>query len=216
MDSTETAIASGTFLATLTVSLEMAVLGGVTASLVTYLYRSARPALRTMGFDRPPGLPGVRNFKVIDQSPDDFLPECPQLKLLRMEGSVYFGAVAHVGEHLHNLRVAPDAPRHLLVMSKSMASIDLAGADLWDHELMRRRAMGGDLYFHRPREQVLDIWRRSGFIDRLGEDHIFDSKPEALATIVPTLDDAICANCRARIFDECAQRPGAPVALAAG
>jgi SulP family sulfate permease len=216
MDPTETAIATGTFLATLFVSLEMAVLGGVTASLVTYLYRSARPALRTMGFDRPPGLPGVRNFKVIDQSPDDFLPECPQLKLLRMEGSVYFGAVAHVGEHLHNLRVAPDAPRHLLVMSKSMASIDLAGADLWDHELMRRRTMGGDLYFHRPREQVLDIWRRSGFIDRLGEDHIFASKPEALAAIVPTLDDAICANCKARIFDECAQRPGAPVALVAG
>jgi len=216
MDPTETAIAGGTFFATLIVSLEMAVLGGVTASLITYLARSAKPALRTMGFDTPPGMPGPRPFKVIDQAPDDFLPECPQLKLLRMEGAVYFGAVAHVGEHLHNLRIAPDAPRHLLVMSKSMSSIDLAGADLWDHELLRRRSMGGDLYFHRPREQVLDMWRRSGFIDRLGEDHIFDSKPESLAAIVPTLDDAICVNCKARIFNECAQRQGAPVAVAAG
>ena len=216
IDRTETAIAAGTFVATLALSLEMAVLGGVTASLITYLYRSARPALRTMGFDTPPGLPGPRPFMVIDQAPDDFLPECPQLKLLRMEGAVYFGAVAHVAEHLHVLRVGPQAPRHLLVMSKSMTSIDLAGAELWDAELMRRRGMGGDLYFHRPRPQVMDLWRRSGFIDRLGSDHVFDSKPEALAAIVPRLDDAICAGCKARIFGECAQRPGAPAALAAG
>jgi sulfate permease, SulP family len=216
LDATETAIALGTFVATLAVSMEMAVLGGVTASLVTYLYRSARPALRSMGFDQPPGTGAVRPFKVIDAAPDDFLPECPQLKLLRMEGSVYFGAVAHVAEHLHNLRVRPGAPRHLLVMSKSMSSIDLAGADLWDHELMRRRAMGGDLYFHRPREQVIDFWQRSGFIHRLGFDHVFDSKESALAIIVPRLDEDICANCSARIFTECAQRPGAPVPTGSG
>lgn len=216
MDPTETAIAAGTFVATLAVSLEVAVLGGMTASLITYLYRSARPALRSIGFDQPPGQPGTRAFKVIDQAPDDFLPECPQLKLLRMEGAVYFGAVAHVAEHLHHLRIEDAPQRHLLVMSKSMSSIDLAGADLWDAELQRRRAMGGDLYFHRPREQVLDIWRRSGFIDRLGSDHIFDSKPAALAAIVPRLDEGICAGCSARIFSECAQRHGAPVAGGAG
>jgi SulP family sulfate permease len=216
LDRTETAIAGGTFFGTLTFSLEVAVLGGVIASLVTYLYRSARPALRTMGFNEPPGRSPNRPFIVIDERPPKALPECPQLKLLRMEGSVYFGAVAHVAEHLHALRLGPDAPKHLLVMSKSMSSIDLAGADLWDAELMRRKAMGGELYFHRPRQQVLDTWRRSGFVDRLGPDHIFDSKPEALATIVPRLDDEVCARCSARIFDECAQRPGAPVAVAAG
>ena len=216
IDRTETAIAVGTFVATLALSLEVAVLGGVMASLVTYLYRSARPALRTMGFDTPPGGPGSRPFLVIDQAPDDFLPECPQLKLLRMEGAVYFGAAAHVSEHLHGLRLGPDAPRHLLVMAKSMSSIDLAGVDLWDAELTRRRAMGGDLYFHRPRAQVMDMWQRSGFIDRLGTDHVFDSKPQALAAIVPRLDDAICAGCKARIFEECAQRPGALAAAAAG
>ncbi len=216
LDRTEAAIAGGTFVATLTVSLEVAILGGVIASLVTYLYRSARPALRTMGFDTPPGQPGLRPFKVIDQSPDDFLPECPQLKLLRMEGSVYFGAVAHVAEHLHALRVAPGAPKHLLVMAKSMTSIDLAGADLWETERIRRSAMGGDLYFHHPRPQVENLWYRSGFLDRLGPGHVFFTKPQALATIVPQLDDAICANCKARIFEECAKRPGAPVPTGAG
>ncbi|MBT9487349.1 MAG: SulP family inorganic anion transporter [Rubrivivax sp.] len=209
LDRTEAAIAAGTCAATLLLSLEVAIIGGVTASLVTYLVRSAKPALRSMGFDLPPGHRGYRPFIVIDDAPPEALPECPQLKLLRMEGSVYFGAVAHVADHLHRLREGPAPQRHLLVMAKSMTTIDLAGADVWEAERIRRVAMGGDLYFHRPRPPVLDLWRRSGFLDRLGADHVFDSKPAALAGIVARLDNDTCARCTARIFAECAQRPGA-------
>lgn len=211
LDRSEAAIAAGTCAATLALSLEVAILGGVAASLVTYLYRSARPALRSMGFDLPPGHRGYRPFVVIDDAPPGALPECPQLKLLRMEGSVYFGAVAHVAEHLHRLREGGQGgQKHLLVMAKSMTTIDLAGADLWEAERIRRTAAGGDLYFHRPRSQVVDLWQRSGFLQRLGADHVFDSKPAALAGIVARLDPEICRGCRARIFAECAGRPGPP------
>ena len=68
--------------------------------------------------------------------------------------------------------------------------------------------MGGDLYFHRPRPQVMAVWQRGGFLDRLGPNHIFASKRDAIATIVPQLEDEICARCTARIFDECRFRPG--------
>lgn len=209
VDRTEAAIAAGTFVATLTMSLEIAVLGGVVASLVTYLYRSARPALRTLGFDRPFRQNENRPVVVIDGEHGGTAPECPQFKLLRMEGAVYFGAVSHVDDYLHRMRTAPEPARRLLVMCNSMSSIDLAGADLWETEMQRRREIGGDLYFHRPRPQVLEMWERSGFLDRIGRDHIFNSKRVAIATVVPTLDDAICARCTARVFDECRDRPGA-------
>jgi len=209
MDQTEAAIAAGTLIATLTMSLEIAVLGGVVASLITYLYRSARPAMRSLGFDKSFTEDAHRPFVVIDANQPQPPPECPQLKLLRMEGSVYFGAVGHVAEHLHMLRTEDHPARRLMVMSKSMSSIDLAGADMWETELKRRREMGGDLYFHRPRPQVLALWEKSGFVDNIGRDHIFDSKRIAIATIVPQLDDAICAACTSRIFDECWHRPGA-------
>ena len=211
----EFAIALATAAATLTIRLELAVLAGVMLSLVAYLYRTARPALRTMGFDsHHPNRP----FVVIDPDAGGApaaapLPECPQLKLLRMEGSVWFGAVAHVADRLRGLRqraaASPEGQRHLLVMVKSMNTIDLAGADLWDEERERRRQLGGELYFHRPRPQVLAMWRRTGFLDRLGEDHVFPDKRRAIATIVPRLDDAVCARCTVRVFDECAMRPGA-------
>ena len=211
----EFTVAAATALATLLMRLEVAVLAGVMLSLVVYLYRTARPALRSMGFDsHRPGRP----FVVIDAAPDVIdlsspLPECPQLKLLRMEGSVWFGAVAHVGDRLRALRqravASPEGQRHLLVMVKSMNTIDLAAADLWDDERLRRREAGGDLYFHRPRPQVVALWRRTGFLDRLGEDHVFPDKHRAIASIVRTLDDAVCARCTVRLFEECAMRPGA-------
>ena len=213
LDRTEAAIALGTFVATLTFSLEAAILGGVTASLVTYLYRSARPSLRTMGFDKSFGDDAQRPFVIIDGAPGGALPECPQLKLLRMEGSVYFGAVAHVAEYLHMLRTEPTPAKRLMVMTKGMTTIDMAGAEMWDAELLRRLAMGGDLYFHRPRPQVLSVWQRSGFLDRIGRDHIFESKRVAIAAIVPQLDDNICAHCTARVFDECRYRPGGAEAV---
>jgi SulP family sulfate permease len=200
---TEFAIALLTLLATVTIRLEIAVLVGSALSLGLFLQRTARPAMRTMGFD---GTHASRPFVVLD-APHDGLPECPQFKLLRMEGSVYFGATAYVSDRLQELRepLAGGSPqKHLLVMTKSMNFVDVAGSELWRRELLARRAMGGDLYFHRPRPPVLEQWQHDGFLAELGADHIFPDKHHAIAAICRRLDPAICATCSARVFHECA------------
>ncbi len=206
-------VALATLVATVTLRLETAILLGMILSLMSFLYRTSRPAMRTMGFDSR-GLD--RQFVVID-TPDDpdepphhqVLPECPQLKLLRMEGEVYFGATQHVADILHALRSQPQPQKHLLVMAKSMNFIDLAGAELWEAELAARRAMGGDLYFHRPRPEVIRMWRKTGFTRVLGPEHQFPDKFTAISTIFSKLDPEICRHCSARIFRECKTAPGA-------
>jgi SulP family sulfate permease len=151
-----------------------------------------------MGFDTREQ---PRPFVVVDGNAQA-LPECPQLKLLRMEGSVYFGATQHVGDRLHALRTEPGAAKHLLVMAKSMNFVDLAGVELWREELRARRAAGGDLYFHRPRPPVVEMWERTGFLDELGRDHVFPDKRTAIAHIVPRLDAEVCARCSVKLFEE--------------
>ncbi len=200
----EFAIAVGTFVATLVIRLEMAVLLGTILSLVAYLYRTSRPAVRSLVPDADD--PG-RRFTPLDElrRPQ---PECPQLKLLRMEGAIYFGAVQYVTDRLHWLRTVNASQKHLLAMTKSMNFIDLAGAEMWESELTERRAAGGDLYFHRPRTQVVQTWEQTGFTAKLGGDHIFPTKRAALHTIIAQLSPEICAQCKARIFEECASRPG--------
>ncbi|MFI5447770.1 SulP family inorganic anion transporter [Polaromonas sp. UC242_47] len=201
---TEFAVALATMVATVTIRLEMAILLGTLLSLMSFLYRTSKPAMRTMGFDSSSP---DRQFVVLADAATP-LPECPQLKLLRMEGEVYFGATQHVADTLHALRHAPQPQKHLLVMGKSMNFIDLAGAQLWEAELNARRAMGGDLYFHRPRPEVLEMWQTTGFTSLLGPEHQFPDKRTAIATIFPKLDPQICRTCTARIFWECRSVPG--------
>ncbi len=228
-------VALATMVATVTIRLEMAILLGMILSLMSFLYRTSRPAMRTMGFD---STGADRQFVVIDPSPDAALetvetarvhrgaesddgprhplPECPQLKLLRMEGEVYFGATQHVADILHELRSQPQPQKHLLVMGKSMNFIDLAGAELWEAELAARRAIGGDLYFHRPRPEVIRMWRKTGFTTLLGPEHQFPDKFTAISTIFNKLDPEICRRCTARVFWECKTAPGPDTPPAAG
>ncbi len=197
------AIAIVTMLATMTIRIEMAILLGTILSLVTYLHRTSHPFMRVMGFDT---VAPDRPFVVRADVPAP-LPECPQLKMIRMEGEVYFGAVSYVADQLHDLRAAPQAPKHLLVMAKSMNFIDVPAAEMWREELETRRAEAGDLYFHRPRPPVLELWQRVGFTPELGADHIFPTKRAAIATIFGRLDRGICATCTARVFEECKALP---------
>ena len=197
------AIAATTALATVTIRIEMAILLGTILSLVTYLYRTSHPAIRVMGFD---STAPERPFVVRADVPAP-LPECPQLKMIRMEGEVYFGAVPFVADHLRELRAPAGAAKHLLVMAKSMNFIDLPAADLWRSEMAARRAAGGDLYFHRPRPPVLELWQRVGYTQALGADHIFPTKRVAIATIFQRLDRSICARCSVRVFEECQALP---------
>lgn len=200
--SREAAIVLGTsFAATLALRIEFAVLAGVMTSLVLYLHRTSRPSMRSLAPD--PDHP-TRKFDEVR----DRLRECPQAKILRVEGSIYFGAVAHVEHHLRTLREVAPGQKHLLLMSKSINFVDLAGAELLAAEARRRRALGGRLYLYSPRQPAEDMLRRGGYLDEIGEDAVFRTKAGAIAGVVAGLDRAVCARCTARVFTECRALPG--------
>eukprot|EP01036_Dinobryon_divergens_P058577 gene58577-78137_t len=62
--------------------------------------------------------------------------------------------------------------------------------------------MGGDLYFHRPRPEVIAMWKTTGFTRLLGPEHQFPDKRVAIATIFPKLDPQICSTCTAPVLPQ--------------
>jgi SulP family sulfate permease len=193
--------------ATLVLRLDVAVLAGVAASLVLYLNRTSRPTMRSQV---PDPRDSERRFVPIEAG----LRECPQLKMLTVEGSIYFGAVDHVATHLDILReIAPDQ-KHLLLLLRNMNFVDVAGAMLLVRESRRRRADGGRLYLQGLRQPVAEFLRRGGMLETIGEENVFRTKHEAIAAIYGRLDPGICARCTARIFYEC--QVEVPAAASAG
>ena len=187
-----------TLVATLLMRLEVAVLIGVAASLVLYLNRTSRPTMQSLV---PDALDPERPLTPV--APDR--RECPQLKILSVEGSIYFGAVNHVAMHFDTLREFSPARKHLLLVARNVNFVDVAGADLLVSEARRRVADGGALYLYGLRPQVAGFLQRDDGFEAIGTRRVFDSKNAAIAAIFARLDPQVCRRCTARIFYECQQ-----------
>jgi len=196
----EAGVLGATLLATLVLHLEVAVLLGIGLSLLLYLRRTSRPALRSI---IPDPVSPQRRF--LERRARE--PECPQLQMLRVEGSLYFGAVDHVAEYLNQVEERRPAQKHLLVLAKSMNFVDVAGAELLAREARRRRERGGGLYFYGLRESALKVLHGPAFAGEFPPQASFPAKRDAVAGIFGLLDRSVCATCRARIFLECASLP---------
>ena len=193
----ESAILITTFLATLFLELEFAIYLGVLLSLILFLAKTSTPNVPVLSVDPSAS---HRKFIRVDQKP---LEECPQLKILRIDMSVYFGSVNHIqkilgkideNEHIH----------HILIEASGINFIDLAGAEVLVSENNRLLKEGGGLYFVGLKSNVYEFAAQSGFIKQIGNDHFFDSKSQAIQKIYKRLNKSICINkCKVKIFNEC-------------
>ena len=191
----ETAVLAVTLVATLTAELEFAIYIGVLLSLMLYLKRTSRPRIVDVKPD-----PSEHSYLLTTQSG---LPDCLQLKLVRVNGSIFFGAVDHVQGVLQRIDAENPQQKHLLVEMTGVNFIDVAGAEMLANEAKRRRRLGGGLYLYRVNNDVMVLLTRGGYLNDIGKDNIFPVKSRAVGFIYPKLDSEICRNCERRIFREC-------------
>lgn len=191
----EAAIFGATLLATLFLHLEFAIYVGVLLSLMLFLERTARPAIR----DAVPA-PGERSYHFI---PQDGEPDCCQLKMVFIDGALYFGAVDHVQRHLRDIDARRPAHKHVLVLAPGVNFVDTSGAELLANEARRRKAIGGGLYFHRLPPVAVDMLERSGQLGDIGAENLFAIGQNVIDAVYPKLDVEVCRHCKTRIFAQC-------------
>jgi SulP family sulfate permease len=199
----EAAVLAVTFFSTLLVELEFAIYVGVILSLLLYLNRTSHPHFITLA---PDPESDRRRFTNILKKP---LLECPQLKIIRMDGSLFFGAVDHFAQEMRAITRHYSEQAHILLVGSGINFIDSAGCEALAQEAHRLHLSGRKLYLCSLKGEVMDVLRRGECIKRIGEENIFRSKIEAIEKIVPQLDPERCRVCTARIFAECAKMPGA-------
>ena len=190
----ETAVLIVTFAGTL-IDLEKGIVFGIMLSLMLYLSRTSRPELVAVVPDPDPD-----SYYYV---PADDRAECPQYKMVRIHGSLFFGAVNHVQRELHRIDERSPEQRHVLLASRGMNFVDIAGAELLAQEARRRRKLGGGLYLYRVQTGVRELLERGPYLDAIGEQNIFATKSHPVDAIYPGLDSEICRTCTARIFPQC-------------
>jgi SulP family sulfate permease len=197
----DTAVLAATFLSTLFLDLEFAIFAGVILSLLIYLNRTSHPHFTTL---TPVESKGARHF--VDNVGSRF-PECPQLKILRLDGSIFFGAVNHISEALERTIESSPEQCHILVVASGVNFMDVSGCEMIFHEGHALQSTGRALYLCSVKPEVMAFLHRGGCLARVGEGNVFLDKCEALNAIVPRLDPERCRVCSVRIFLECVGQP---------
>ena len=195
---TETSILVTTLLATLFLELEFAIYLGVVLSLMIFLARTSTPEIVTLAPDVDP-IYGKKRLADVSTKP---LPECPHLKIIRVDMSIYFGSVNHLQSALR--RISAQGIHHILLVGTGINMVDLSGTEVLQHEAERLEALGGGLYFTELKPRVYTSISRAHLINHIGNNHFFDEKRQAMKTLQRLMrKQGRCEGCTRQVFDEC-------------
>ncbi|MFK7805356.1 MAG: SulP family inorganic anion transporter [Anaerolineae bacterium] len=193
-----------TFIATLTLELQFAVLTGILVSLARHIIQTSMPTVEEV-------LP-EDDFRHFSHQPDK--TGCPQLGVLTIMGSIYFGAAPFIEDIIRqHQRNHPDQP-FLLLRFHRVNHMDISGIHMLDTVLRLYRENEGDVYLTGVREEVMEFMQLSGFIESIGRENILDQDRAIVHIFHNILNPAVCVySCQQKIWRECQSLPKSKIAI---
>lgn len=191
-------IMMATFLATLLLPLQFAVLTGILMSLAYYILKTSTPSVLTV-------LP-TEDYRHFEHRPD--LPPCPQLSVIEIRGDLYFGAVNHIEEIILENRKQNPSQQFLLLRMQNIQHLDISGVHMLESVVRSYREAGGDVFLVKVRPNVKHRMETTGFHKLLREDHFLDEDAAISHIFYHVLDPVTCIyECEVRAFLECQNLP---------
>jgi SulP family sulfate permease len=186
------------FIATLLLPLEYAVLTGIAYSIISYLRKTSTPRVREV-------LPSD-DYRYFTPRPNK--PSCTQLGVIEILGDMYFGAVSHIEHEIQDNLTSNPTQRYLLLRMYPVENCDISGIHTLESIVNTYRERGGDVFFVHVQKQVRDLMESSGFVDFVGEDHFLDPDDAINNLFYKVINPAICIyECPKRVFLYCQNLP---------
>lgn len=187
-----------TFLGTLFLNLDFAVLVGILLSFVLYVMRTSAPRVQVVVPDS--------DFRHFAHRPD--APVCPQLGIVEIQGDLYFGAVNHIEEEILRAAALNPGQRFLVIRMHHVNQVDFSGIHMLESVVRTYRDGSGDVFLVRVSPRARRLMEMTGFMTYLGEDNILDEDAVVYHLFHHVLDPAICIyECPVRVFRECQNLP---------
>jgi SulP family sulfate permease len=188
-----------TFLGTLFLSLEFAVIAGILLSFAIYALKTSLPRVFSV-------VPDEKFKHFIEQQPGQ--PGCPQLGIIKISGDLYFGAVSHVEDALLEHLTQNPEQRFLLLRMHGVNNCDIDGIFMLENIRAMCQERGGDLFFMKLQLPVLQMMKSTDFHEKLGESHFLEDEVAIDYLFHRILDPAVCIyECPVRAFSECLNLP---------
>lgn len=174
----EAALAGVTCLAVIGIDLLTGVLVAVGLSLLIALYRAARPHDSILGT-----APDLDGWIDVD---DERAQPLEGLLVYRFDGPLFFANGEFYAQRVHRaIEVNPGEETSVVLDMEGVGSIDTTAIDQLGELIDQLEADGRTVGLARANARVLNLLRRAGVVERLGEDRVF-----------PTINAAVRAHRR--------------------
>ena len=170
-DKADAASLIATFLAVLTLGVEIGIVIGAALSIVLYLWRTSRPHMAEVG--RVGQTEHFRNVLRHQVHTD------PKVLMVRVDESLYFANTAFLEDQL--LARVADRPEidHLVLIMSAVNFIDASALETLETLAERLRDAGVTLHLAEVKGPVMDRLERVEFVESLGNGRVFLSTHEA-------------------------------------
>lgn len=192
----DAAVLITTFLSTLLLNIEFAIYVGVILSIGLHLAKTSHPRIYSM-------VPDLKTGKMIGSV---YGQKCPQMDIVRIEGSIFFGSSTFIHQNLQTRLSHHPNTANLLLRMHLVNVLDASGVHVLEmlHEEVKRR--GGSIYFAGTNPRVLRVFKNSGLMKELGETHLSVNTSSAIRQAMrETYCPAVCKACDMIVFKECAE-----------
>lgn len=167
-----------TFAATLAMAPAIAngILVGIVLTVLAYLVKIMKPRAEILG-RRPDGvLAGIEAHGLKPVS------EC--VVPIRFDGSLVFASVAYFEDIVLEARARFPKAHTILIIGSGINRIDASGEEKIRELAQSLRQGGVSLAFSSLKKQVREVFEAGGLIALLGKENIFDTKEQAMQTLL--------------------------------
>jgi SulP family sulfate permease len=186
----ELIVFGATFIGTLFLDLEQALIIGIFISFFFYMERTSKPNIAILALNK--------DDKLINKIRDDEAVECSNLKIVRIDGSLYFGSIEKISDFF-NTGYEKNQIQHVLIVAEGINFIDLGAAEWLTNEVLKWQKNRGGIYITGLKIISQDVLQKGGFKDKMGKGVFFEDKKTAICEIHKKLDKP----CNIKAFDEC-------------
>ena len=166
-------VAIVTFTLTLFVAphLESGIVTGVVLSLGLYLYRTMRPRIAVLARD----MDGTLRDAAVNK-----LATCENISMIRFDMSLYFANTGYFSDAILDRVASKPELKFVIIDAEGINGIDSTGEEML-HDLARRlEALGIELLFARAKKQIIDVFKRTGFLESHGKEKFFRIRTHAM------------------------------------
>lgn len=164
-----------TFVAVLTVGIEVGILVGVVTAVLLFLWRTSRPHIAIVGrVGESETFRNVLRYEV---------KTCPHVLAIRVDGSLYFANTKYLEDQLLQAIAQWPELEHLVLVCSAINFIDASALETLENLMDELKQAGVNFYLAEVKGPVMDRLSKTDFLDRLGRDRIFLSTHQAMQVL---------------------------------